>query len=88
MKIRSQRLQGLVLNAFCLRKHLTRLRSIEAQYTRTGFGGMWVRDNVVIYVTVVLTMLSPCTGKQGRCEHKNDCIWSQRLYSEYSFNSS
>ncbi|TGZ56324.1 Inositol polyphosphate 5-phosphatase K [Temnothorax longispinosus] len=43
VKIRSQRLQGLVLNAFCLRKHLTHLRLIEAQYTKTGFGGMWVR---------------------------------------------
>jgi len=44
VKIRSQRLQGLVLNAFCLRKHLTQLRLIETQYTRTGFGGMWVRE--------------------------------------------
>jgi len=43
VKIRSQRLQGLVLNAFCLRKHLTHLRLIETQYTKTGFGGMWVR---------------------------------------------
>lgn len=47
VKIRSQRLQGLVLNAFCLRKHLTRLRLIEAHYTKTGFGGMWVRGQCV-----------------------------------------
>lgn len=44
VKIRSQRLQGLVLNAFCLRKHLTQLRLMEVQYTKTGFGGMWVRE--------------------------------------------
>lgn len=44
VKIRSQRLQGLVLNAFCLRKHLTQLRLTEVQYTKTGFGGMWVRE--------------------------------------------
>lgn len=45
VKIRTQRLQGLVLNIFCLRKHITHLRSIETQYTRTGCGGMWVRQN-------------------------------------------
>lgn len=45
VKIRTQRLQGLVLNIFCLRKHITHLRLIEAQYTRTGCGGMWVRKN-------------------------------------------
>lgn len=44
VKIRSQRLQGLVLNVFCLRKHLTHLRLMETQYTKTGFGGMWVRE--------------------------------------------
>lgn len=44
VKIRTQRLQGLVLNVFCLRKHMTHLRLIEAKYTKTGFGGMWVRQ--------------------------------------------
>lgn len=43
IKIRTQRLQGLVLNVFSLKKHLTHLRMIEARYTRTGLGGMWVR---------------------------------------------
>ncbi|KAH0952574.1 hypothetical protein HN011_003909 [Eciton burchellii] len=47
VKIRSQRLQGLVLNAFCLKKHLTHLRLIEAQYTKTGFGGMWGNKGAV-----------------------------------------
>lgn len=48
VKLRTQRLQGLVLNVFCLRKHITHLRSIDTQYTKTGFGGMWVRK---VYIT-------------------------------------
>ncbi|XP_076303656.1 inositol polyphosphate 5-phosphatase K [Lasioglossum baleicum] len=47
VKIRTQRLQGLVLIAFSLRKHITHLRLIEAQYTRTGFGGMWGNKGAV-----------------------------------------
>jgi len=42
VKVKTIRLQGLVLSLFCLRKHLLHLRDIETQYTRTGFGGMWV----------------------------------------------
>ncbi|CAL1676754.1 unnamed protein product [Lasius platythorax] len=67
VKIRSQRLQGLVLNAFCLRKHLTQLRLIEVQYTKTGFGGMWGNKGAVsirmnaygVSVCVVNTHLTP-----------------------------
>ncbi|XP_076160352.1 inositol polyphosphate 5-phosphatase K [Ptiloglossa arizonensis] len=67
VKIRTQRLQGLVLNAFCLRKHITHLRFIEAQYTRTGFGGMWgnkgavsIRLNIYgISMCIVNTHLTP-----------------------------
>ncbi|XP_014600519.1 PREDICTED: inositol polyphosphate 5-phosphatase K-like isoform X1 [Polistes canadensis] len=67
VKIRSQRLQGLVLNFFCLRKHITHLRMVEAQYTRTGFGGMWgnkgavsIRFNLYgVSICVVNTHLTP-----------------------------
>ncbi|CAK9796395.1 Inositol polyphosphate 5-phosphatase K [Anthophora plagiata] len=67
VKIRTQRLQGLVLNAFCLRKHITHLRLIEAQYTRTGCGGMWgnkgavsIRLNIYgINMCIVNTHLTP-----------------------------
>ncbi|XP_076232836.1 inositol polyphosphate 5-phosphatase K isoform X2 [Calliopsis andreniformis] len=67
VKIRTQRLQGLVLNAFCLRKHITHLRSMEAQYTRTGFGGMWgnkgavsIRLNIYgVSLCIVNTHLTP-----------------------------
>lgn len=67
VKIRSQRLQGLVLNAFCLRKHLTQLRLIAIQYTKTGFGGMWGNKGAVsirmnaygVSICVVNTHLTP-----------------------------
>lgn len=42
VKVKTIRLQGLLLSLFCLRKHLLHLRDIETQYTRTGLGGMWV----------------------------------------------
>lgn len=47
VKIKTQRLQGLVLNIFCLRKHISQLRSIEARYTKTGFGGLWGNKGAV-----------------------------------------
>lgn len=43
VKVKTIRLQGLVLNVFCLRKHILNLRDIESDYTRTGLSGMWVR---------------------------------------------
>ncbi|XP_035734574.1 inositol polyphosphate 5-phosphatase K-like isoform X3 [Vespa mandarinia] len=62
-----QIVQGLVLNMFCLRKHITHLRLVEAQYTRTGFGGMWgnkgavsIRLNIYgVSICVVNTHLTP-----------------------------
>ncbi|XP_046427714.1 inositol polyphosphate 5-phosphatase K-like isoform X1 [Neodiprion fabricii] len=67
IKVRNQRLQGLVLNIFCQRQHLTHLRLIEAQFTRTGFGGMWgnkgavsVRLNIYgVSICVVNSHLTP-----------------------------
>lgn len=43
VKIKTIRLQGLVLNIFALKKHILNLRDIESDYTRTGLSGMWVR---------------------------------------------
>lgn len=39
---KSMRLQGLLLLVYTQMKHITHLRDIEAQYTKTGLGGMWV----------------------------------------------
>ncbi|XP_069704988.1 inositol polyphosphate 5-phosphatase K-like isoform X2 [Periplaneta americana] len=47
VKVKTIRLQGLLLSLFCLRKHLLHLRDIETQYTRTGFGGMWGNKGAV-----------------------------------------
>jgi len=39
---KTEQLQGLLLTVFVRRKHLYHIREIESEYTRTGFGGMWV----------------------------------------------
>lgn len=44
IKLKTIRLQGLLLSVFCLRKHLLNIRDVEADYTRTGLSGMWVRN--------------------------------------------
>ncbi|XP_067010509.1 inositol polyphosphate 5-phosphatase K isoform X2 [Anabrus simplex] len=47
VKVKTIRLQGLLLSLYCLRKHLLHLRDIETQYTKTGFGGMWGNKGAV-----------------------------------------
>lgn len=56
VKVKTIRLQGLVLSVYCLRRHLLNLREIETQYTRTGISGFWVNCvmnywnvNVIVY---------------------------------------
>lgn len=39
---KSIRLQGIILLVYTQMKHVTHLRDIEAQYTKTGLGGLWV----------------------------------------------
>lgn len=39
---KTEQMQGLLLTIFVKRKHLYHIREIEGEYTRTGFGGMWV----------------------------------------------
>lgn len=41
---KSIRLQGIILLVYTQLKHVTHLRDIEAQYTKTGLGGLWVSD--------------------------------------------
>lgn len=48
VKIKSIRLQGLLLNIFALRKHLLNIRELESDYTRTGLSGMWVSSKYFI----------------------------------------
>ncbi|XP_014222858.1 inositol polyphosphate 5-phosphatase K-like isoform X1 [Trichogramma pretiosum] len=47
VKIVTNRMQGLVISLFCLKKHIIHLRLIETQYTKTGFGGLWGNKGAV-----------------------------------------
>lgn len=47
IKIKTVRLQGLLLSMFCLSHHLIHLRDIETQSTKTGLGGMWGNKGAV-----------------------------------------
>jgi len=41
MKIRTIRLQGIVLSLYSLSRHVPHIRGLETQYTRIGLGGYW-----------------------------------------------
>lgn len=41
---KTEQMQGLLMTIFVKRKHLYHIREIEGEYTRTGFGGMWVSE--------------------------------------------
>ncbi|CAB3359842.1 Hypothetical predicted protein [Cloeon dipterum] len=47
VKIKTIRLQGLLLSIFCQRRHLLKVRDMETQYTRTGLGGIWGNKGAV-----------------------------------------
>ncbi|KAJ8731513.1 hypothetical protein PYW07_004677 [Mythimna separata] len=44
---KSTRLQGILLLVYTQMKHVVHLRDIEAQYTKTGLGGMWGNKGAV-----------------------------------------
>ncbi|CAH2096379.1 unnamed protein product [Euphydryas editha] len=44
---KSIRLQGIILLVYTQIKHVTHLRDIEAQYTKTGLGGLWGNKGAV-----------------------------------------
>ncbi|KAL3283968.1 hypothetical protein HHI36_018139 [Cryptolaemus montrouzieri] len=47
VKLKSIRLQGLIMSVFALRKHLLNVREIESEYTRTGLSGIWGNKGAV-----------------------------------------
>lgn len=47
IKLKTIRLQGLVLSVYALRKHLLNVREIESNYTRTGLSGLWGNKGAV-----------------------------------------
>ena len=42
VKLRTVRLQGIVLSVLVRRRHLVRVRDTEEQLVRLGLGGIWV----------------------------------------------
>lgn len=65
--IKSEQMQGLLVILFAKKQHLLHIREVESEYTRTGLGGIWVR-NSFFSGTFRLTHLTICLvlGKQ-RC---------------------
>ncbi|KAK4872483.1 hypothetical protein RN001_014512 [Aquatica leii] len=47
VKLKTIRLQGLVLSVYALRKHMFNVRDVESEYTRTGLSGMWGNKGAV-----------------------------------------
>lgn len=45
--IKTEQMQGLLLSMFVRRKHVEHLHDIEAEFTRTGFGGIWGNKGAV-----------------------------------------
>ncbi|XP_055688987.1 phosphatidylinositol 4,5-bisphosphate 5-phosphatase A-like isoform X1 [Lutzomyia longipalpis] len=45
--VKTEQMQGLLLMIFTRKKHLLHLREIEAEYTRTGLGGIWGNKGAV-----------------------------------------
>lgn len=47
VSIKTEQMQGLLLTMFVRRVHVSHLRDIEAEFTRTGFGGIWGNKGAV-----------------------------------------
>ncbi|XP_018567291.1 phosphatidylinositol 4,5-bisphosphate 5-phosphatase A-like isoform X2 [Anoplophora glabripennis] len=91
IKLKSMRLQGLLIVVFALRKHLLNVREIESEYTRTGLAGMWGNKGAVsirlsIYgcsLCFVNSHLSAHDGQlKDRVEDYNSIIKDQQFHVE------
>jgi len=45
--VKTEQMQGLLLSMFVRRQHVEHLQDIEAEFTRTGFGGIWGNKGAV-----------------------------------------
>lgn len=89
IKLKSIRLQGLVMVVFSLRKHLLNIREIESEYTRTGFSGMWGNKGAVS-IRLSIYGCSLCfvnahlsahdENLKDRCEDYNNIIKDQEFH--------
>jgi inositol-1,4,5-trisphosphate 5-phosphatase len=48
--VKTEQMQGLLMAIFVKQKHLYHIRDIESEYTKTGFGGMWVSGVLVLFI--------------------------------------
>ncbi|EEB10061.1 Skeletal muscle and kidney-enriched inositol phosphatase, putative [Pediculus humanus corporis] len=83
IKLKTVRLQGLILSIYSKKNHLLNVRDIEMQYIKTGLGGFWgnkggvaIRMNVYgVSVCVVNTHLTPHDQNlQARIDDYNQII--------------
>lgn len=84
---KTEQLQGLLMTVFVKRKHLYHIREIESEYTRTGFGGMWVSR----FNTLKVTFYSSSAyriGQQRCCGDKIEPLRLLRLLSQLPLSSS
>uniref|UniRef100_A0A1B0FC32 Inositol polyphosphate-related phosphatase domain-containing protein n=1 Tax=Glossina morsitans morsitans TaxID=37546 RepID=A0A1B0FC32_GLOMM len=47
IKVGAERLQGMLINMWVQPKHISHIRQIETQNTKTGFGGLWGNKGAV-----------------------------------------
>ena len=83
IKLKTVRLQGLILSIYSKQNHLLNVRDIEMQYIKTGLGGFWgnkggvaIRMNVYgVSVCIVNTHLTPHDQNlQARIDDYNQII--------------
>lgn len=65
--IKSEQMQGLFLIIFAKRHHLLHIREVEAELTRTGLGGIWVK----LYNYIVLLLYCIIFTKQIKINFQN-----------------
>lgn len=41
--VKTENLQGLLIIVFAKRRHVMHIRDVQTEFTRTGFGGVWVK---------------------------------------------
>lgn len=80
VKVKSIKLQGLLLSVYSLRRHLLNIREVEAEYTRTGLSGMWV--NLFLRVFELRHSLGVISGEQGGRQHPPGHLRVLRVFRE------
>ncbi|XKL59403.1 hypothetical protein PGB90_000419 [Kerria lacca] len=70
VKVKTARLVGLLLNVFCLRKHVIHLRDMNAEQTKTGLMGFWGNKGAVT-IRLQIYGCSVCLVNSHLAPHDN-----------------